>query len=120
MSIAITFSGMLGDRPTVSDLFRRPERENRPPYMVSSVGDVIFWLPGQNTTIGMPTPLNGHGRVRRCVDGSLNMPPEFSAGFHAGDTSRAAVERRPAPDCPSRRYDEERNGHNDGASRVHP
>src|SRR5271165_1149363 len=87
MSIAITFSGMLGDRPTVSDLFRRPERENRPPYMVSSVGDVIFWLPGQNTTIGMPTPLNGHGRIRRCVDGSLNMPPEFSAGFHAGDTS---------------------------------
>src|SRR5271166_4404147 len=42
MSIAITFSGMLGDRPTVSDLFRRPERENRPPYMVSSVGDVLF------------------------------------------------------------------------------
>jgi len=33
---------MLGDRPTVSDLFRRPERENRPPYMVSSVGDVNF------------------------------------------------------------------------------
>jgi len=30
--------------------------------------------------------LNGHGRIRRCVDGSLNMPPEFSAGFHAGDT----------------------------------
>src|SRR5271157_5381927 len=46
----------------------------------------MFWLPGQNTTIGMPTPLNGHGRIRRCVDGSLNMPPEFSAGFHAGDT----------------------------------
>src|SRR5271157_5077561 len=22
----------------------------------------------------MPTPLNGHGRIRRCVDGSLNMP----------------------------------------------
>src|SRR5271166_6188301 len=48
----------------------------------------MFWLPGQNTTIRMPTPLNGHGRIRRCVDGSLNMPPEFSAGFHAGDTSR--------------------------------
>src|SRR5271165_500493 len=47
----------------------------------------MFWLPGQNTTIGMPTPLNGHGRIRRCVDGSLNMPPDFSAGFHAGDTS---------------------------------
>src|SRR5208337_1984369 len=47
----------------------------------------MFWLPGQNTTIGMPTPLNGHGRIRRCVDGSPNMPPEFSAGFHAGDTS---------------------------------
>src|SRR5208337_4022353 len=46
----------------------------------------MFWLRGQNTTIGMPTPLNGHGRIRRCVDGSLNMPPEFSAGFHAGDT----------------------------------
>ena len=46
----------------------------------------MFWLPGQNTTIGMPTPLNGHRRIRRCVDGSLNMPPEFSAGFHAGDT----------------------------------
>jgi hypothetical protein len=28
MSIALTFSGMLGRRPTVSDLFRRPEREN--------------------------------------------------------------------------------------------
>src|SRR5208337_2262762 len=49
--------------------------------------DTMFWLPGQNTTIGMPTPLNGHGRIRRCADGSLNMPPEFSAGFHAGDTS---------------------------------
>src|SRR5271165_401227 len=46
MSIAITFSGMLGDRPTVSDLFRRPERENRPPYMVSSVGDVLVGLLG--------------------------------------------------------------------------
>jgi len=40
MSVAITFSGMLARRPTVSDLFRRPERENRPLYTVSSVGDV--------------------------------------------------------------------------------
>src|SRR5271157_5392879 len=54
----------------------------------------MFWLPGQNTTIGMPTPLNGHGRIRRCVDGSLNMPPEFSAGFHAEDTSLNTVRRR--------------------------
>jgi len=41
MSVAITFSGMLARRPTVSDLFRRPERENRPLYTVSSVGDVL-------------------------------------------------------------------------------
>jgi len=33
---------MLARRPTVSDLFRRPERENRPLYTVSSVGDVIL------------------------------------------------------------------------------
>ena len=42
MSIEITFSGMLGGRPTVSDLFRRPERENRPLYTVSSVGDITL------------------------------------------------------------------------------
>jgi len=40
MSVAITFSGMLGRRPTVSDLFRRPERKNRLPPTASSVGDV--------------------------------------------------------------------------------
>src|SRR5208337_4324764 len=42
MSVAITFSGMLGRRPTVSDLFRRPERKNRLPPTASSVGDVNF------------------------------------------------------------------------------
>jgi len=44
MSVAITFSGMLGRRPTVSDLFRRPERKNRLPPTASSVGDVISGL----------------------------------------------------------------------------
>jgi len=48
MSIAITFSGMLDRCPTVSALFRRPERKNRPPHAVTSVRDVkngfsVFW-----------------------------------------------------------------------------
>ena len=57
----------------------------------------MSWLRGQNTTIGTPIPLNGPGRIRRCVPGSLNMPCEFSAGFRAGDTSsilRVAVATR--------------------------
>ena len=40
MGIAGTFSGILGRRPTASELFRRPERENRPPYTASSVDNV--------------------------------------------------------------------------------
>src|SRR5271157_2951764 len=40
MSVAITFCGVLGRRPPVSDLFRRPERKNRLPPTASSVGDV--------------------------------------------------------------------------------
>ena len=47
----------------------------------------MSWLRGQNATIGTPIPLNGPGRIRRCVPGSINMPCEFSAGFRAVDTS---------------------------------
>ncbi|MHB1425442.1 MAG: hypothetical protein ACYC3I_19905, partial [Gemmataceae bacterium] len=34
--------------------------------------------------------LNGHGRIKRCIVGSLNMLLEFSAGFRADDTSANA------------------------------
>jgi hypothetical protein len=46
----------------------------------------MCWLPGPNITTAMPTPLNGLGPIKRCANGSQNMPLEFSAGFRARNT----------------------------------
>src|SRR4051794_13351714 len=52
----------------------------------------MSWLRGLNTTIGMPTPLNGPGPTRGCVPGMLNMPAEFSVSFRANDTIETLFE----------------------------
>src|SRR5208337_1662225 len=86
MSVAITFSGMLGRRPTVSDLFRRPERKNRLPCTVSSVREVnnardnpLNNPPG---VVAKPPPPRMHGLLPLLILAWIDGVSLMSVGGH--------------------------------------
>ena len=57
----------------------------------------MSWLRGRNTIIATPIPLNGRGPIRRCVNGSQNMPLEFSASFVAATLAAPSEPTRHSP-----------------------